>query len=195
MAELRIGRAIVISTGRHRRAANKQKPYACGVTRSSALLAAATALYKVDIHIAGRAPSPKSWEAAAVDEYAKRLRGNIDVKTTWHKTGEALEKSIAKMEAVLCLSPEGKRVDSEGFSTLLYDALDKGGSRLCLCIGPAEGFTDELRGRASLLSLSDLTLPHQLARVVLAEQVYRAAEIRREERTRKCVVGCVPSSF
>ena len=63
------------------------------------------------------------------------------------------------MEAVLCLSPEGKRVDSEGFSTLLYDALDKGGSRLCLCIGPAEGFTDELRGRASLLSLSDLTLP------------------------------------
>ena len=83
------------------------------------------------------------------------------------------------MEAVLCLSPEGKRVDSEGFSKLLYDSLDNGGSRLCLCIGPAEGFTDELRRRASLLSLSDLTLPHQLARVVLAEQVYRAAEIRR----------------
>ena len=97
----------------------------------AALLATATALYKVDIHIAGRAPSPKSWEAAAVDEYAKRLRGTIDVKTIWHKSGEALEKSIAKMEAVLCLSPEGKRVDSEGFSTLLYDALDKGGSRLC----------------------------------------------------------------
>ena len=145
----------------------------------AALLATATALYKVDIHIAGRAPSPKSWEAAAVDEYAKRLRGQIDLKTTWHKSGEALEKSITKMEAVLCLSPEGKRVDSEGFSTLLYDALDRGGSRLCLCIGPAEGFTDELRGRASLLSLSDLTLPHQLARVVLAEQIYRAAEIRR----------------
>ena len=145
----------------------------------AALLATATALYKVDIHIAGRAPSPKSWEAAAVDEYAKRLRGQIDVKTTWHKSGDQLEKSIAKMDSVICLSPEGKRVDSEGFSTLLYDALDKGGSRLCLCIGPAEGFTDELRGRAALLSLSDLTLPHQLARVVLAEQVYRAAEIRR----------------
>ena len=145
----------------------------------AALLATATALYKVDIHIAGRAPSPKSWEATAVDEYAKRLRGTIDVKTTWHKSGDQLEKSIAKMDSVICLSPEGKRVDSEGFSTLLYDSLDKGGSRLCLCIGPAEGFTDELRGRASLLSLSDLTLPHQLARVVLAEQVYRAAEIRR----------------
>jgi 23S rRNA (pseudouridine1915-N3)-methyltransferase len=144
-----------------------------------ALLATATALYKVDIHIAGRAPSPKSWEAAAVDEYAKRLRGQLELKTTWHKSGDQLEKSIAKMEAVLCLSPEGKRVDSEGFSKLLYDSLDQGGSRLCLCIGPAEGFTDELRGRASLLSLSDLTLPHQLARVVLAEQVYRAAEIRR----------------
>ena len=145
----------------------------------AALLATATALYRVDIHIAGRAPSPKSWEAAAVDEYAKRLRGQLDLRTTWHKSGDQLERAIAKMEAVLCLSPEGKRVDSEGFSTLLYDALDKGGSRLCLCIGPAEGFTDELRGRASLLSLSDLTLPHQLARVVLAEQIYRAAEIRR----------------
>ena len=70
----------------------------------AALLATAAALYKVDIHIAGRAPSPKSWEAAAVDEYAKRLRGQIDVKTTWHKSGDQLERAIAKMEAVLCLS-------------------------------------------------------------------------------------------
>ena len=98
----------------------------------AALLATAAALYKVDIHIAGRAPSPKSWEAAAVDEYAKRLRGQIDVKTTWHKSGDQLEKSIAKMDSVICLSPEGKRVDSEGFSTLLYDALDRAG-RACVC--------------------------------------------------------------
>mgnify|MGYP002824907391 CR=1 FL=1 len=143
------------------------------------LFSTAAALYKVDIHIAGRAPSPKGWEATAVDAYAKRLRGQIYVTTTWHKTGEALEKNIASMESVLCLDPRGKRVDSEGFGELLYDALDAGGSRLCLCIGPAEGFTDNLRRRASLLSLSELTLPHQLARVVLAEQVYRASEIRR----------------
>ena len=58
----------------------------------AALLATATALYKVDIHIAGRAPSPKSWEAAAVDEYAKRRRGTIDLRTTWHKSGDQLEK-------------------------------------------------------------------------------------------------------
>ena len=91
----------------------------------AALLATAAALYKVDIHIAGRAPSPKSWEAAAVDEYAKRLRGQIDVKTTWHKSGDQLEKSIAKMDSVICLSPEGKRVDSEGFSTLVPQELPK----------------------------------------------------------------------
>ena len=68
---------------------------------------------------------------------------------------------------------------SEDFADLLYDGLDAGGSRMDLCIGPAEGFTEDLRRRARLLSLSKLTFPHQLARLLLVEQIYRAAEIRR----------------
>ena len=62
---------------------------------------------------------------------------------------------------------------------MLFDGLDAGGSRMHVAIGPAEGFSDELRRSSTLLSLSKLTFPHQVARVLLAEQIYRAAEIRR----------------
>mmetsp|Transcript_6870 Transcript_6870/g.20221 ORF Transcript_6870/g.20221 Transcript_6870/m.20221 type:complete len:157 (+) Transcript_6870:334-804(+) len=143
------------------------------------LAACAHALYRVDIHIAGRAPGKKDWANAAVDEYVTRLRGSVDVKTTWYKTGAALEKRVAAMPAVYCLDPRGEALSSEGFADLMYEGLDAGGSRLDLCIGPAEGFTDELRRSARLLSLSKLTFPHQLARLLLVEQIYRAAEIRR----------------
>ena len=52
--------------------------------RALSLLAGATALYRVEIHIAGRQPNKKDWEAQAVDEYATRLRGTVDVTTTWY---------------------------------------------------------------------------------------------------------------
>ena len=78
-----------------------------------------------------------------------------------------------------CLDPRGDALDSEAFAALLFDELDAGGSRLSLCVGPAEGFTEGLRRRARLVSLSRMTFTHQMARVLVAEQVYRASEIRR----------------
>ena len=103
------------------------------------------------------------------------------MSTNWYKTGAALEKRIDSMggSSVVCLDPRGEVADSERFTELLFDGLHEGGSRLHLCIGPAEGFTEDLRRRATLLSLSKMTFPHQVARVLLVEQIYRASEIRR----------------
>ena len=143
------------------------------------LLRQSAALFKVTIHIAGRPPNKKDPFSIAVDDYASRLRGNVDVKTEWYKSGAALEKRAASLSPVACLDPRGAKLDSTAFADRLYRDLADGGSSCHFCIGPAEGFSDALRARADLLSLSDLTFPHQLARVVLAEQVYRASEIRR----------------
>ena len=149
------------------------------LARLLVLAAGAGALFKVHIHIAGRAPSPKDPFAIAVDDYARRLRGVVDVRTEWYKSGAALEKRARTLAPVACLDPRGAELDSAEFAARLFDGLRAGGSTFHFCIGPAEGFSDDLRRTADLVSLSKLTFPHQLARVVLAEQVYRASEIRR----------------
>ncbi len=78
----------------------------------------------------------------------------------------------------ILLDSRGRRYTSEEFSALLGRIRDEGTQRLVLAIGPADGWSATTRERANLLfSLGCLTLPHQLARVVLAEQVYRALTI------------------
>ncbi|KAJ1458562.1 Alpha/beta knot methyltransferase [Pelagophyceae sp. CCMP2097] len=140
-----------------------------------------SALYKIEIHIAGRATGPKDWESVACGEYVTRLRGQLDVSTTWYKSGENLEAAISKLDgaAVLCLDPYGKECSSEAFAQQVFDKLEAGGSRLHFVIGPAAGLPESMRSKATLVSLSQLTFPHQIARVLLIEQIYRAHEIRR----------------
>jgi 23S rRNA (pseudouridine1915-N3)-methyltransferase len=72
------------------------------------------------------------------------------------------------------LDPAGKTSTSAEFTRFIGSARDSG-RRLAFFVGGAEGFSEAFRGKASLLlSLSPLTLPHELARVVLLEQLYRA---------------------
>ena len=61
----------------------------------------------------------------------------------------------------------------------LIEAFEEGGSRVSFIIGGAEGLPPSLKASSELLSLSRMTLTHQMARLFLAEQIYRAAEIRR----------------
>ena len=76
------------------------------------------------------------------------------------------------------LDSRGRQYTSEEFSALVGRIRDEGTQRLVLAIGPADGWSAAARERANLLfSLGSLTLPHQLARVVIAEQVYRALTI------------------
>jgi 23S rRNA (pseudouridine1915-N3)-methyltransferase len=79
---------------------------------------------------------------------------------------------------LVLLDPRGKLLTSEEFAAHLEKQRDDGAQRILLAIGPADGWTDAARVRAHLLfSLGRVTLPHELARAVLAEQVYRALTI------------------
>jgi 23S rRNA (pseudouridine1915-N3)-methyltransferase len=78
----------------------------------------------------------------------------------------------------ILLDSRGLQYTSEEFAAQLGRLRDEGTQRLVLAVGPADGWSAVARKRANLLfSLGRITLPHQLARVVLAEQVYRALTI------------------
>ena len=79
---------------------------------------------------------------------------------------------------LILLDSRGKQLSSEEFAAHLGRLRDSGTQSLILAIGPADGWTDAARARASLiLSFGPITLPHELARAVLAEQIYRALTI------------------
>ncbi|MFA5675158.1 MAG: 23S rRNA (pseudouridine(1915)-N(3))-methyltransferase RlmH [Christensenellales bacterium] len=80
---------------------------------------------------------------------------------------------LASSGAFIALSPEGKPFSSEGFSKLLLTMLDCGD--ISFAIGGSHGLSDEVKKAADhVISFSPMTMPHQLFRVVLLEQVYRA---------------------
>lgn len=92
---------------------------------------------------------------------------------------EWLERSSNRTPAyAILLDSRGQQYTSEEFAARLGQLRDDGTQRLVVAIGGADGWSAGARQRANLLfSLGRITLPHQLARVVLAEQVYRALTI------------------
>ena len=79
---------------------------------------------------------------------------------------------------LILLDSRGKQFTSEEFAQHLGALRDSGTQTVVLAIGPADGWSAEARRRAHLLlSLGRITLPHELARAVLAEQIYRALTI------------------
>ena len=100
---------------------------------------------------------------------------------------------LAKIEAlgrqqtyVFALDPRGKTLSSEGFAEKLSWIALNGKSRICFVIGGSLGLSDEVRSAADdLLSFSAMTFPHQLFRVMLLEQIYRACKINAGEKYHK----------
>jgi 23S rRNA (pseudouridine1915-N3)-methyltransferase len=88
---------------------------------------------------------------------------------------------LAKIPAahkLICLDPGGEPISSEAFARLLAKYRDDGADGTTFAIGGADGLAKEALAKAAkVLSLGPMTLPHGLARVVLAEQLYRAATI------------------
>ena len=90
-----------------------------------------------------------------------------------------LDRKQGRMPPVaVLLDSRGRQMTSEAFAAWIGERRDQGAQQMLFAIGPASGWSDETRRRAQLLlSLGPLTMAHALARVVLAEQLYRAFTI------------------
>ncbi|HJS88018.1 MAG TPA: 23S rRNA (pseudouridine(1915)-N(3))-methyltransferase RlmH [Acetobacteraceae bacterium] len=112
--------------------------------------------------------------ALAVTEIAERRGAPAEAK---RREGAALVAALPARAFAVALDPGGQAPDSAGFATLLERWLGLG-QPVCFLIGGAEGLEGAVLDRASaILSLGPLTWPHMLARVMLAEQLYRAQAI------------------
>ncbi|MBP1847129.1 23S rRNA (pseudouridine1915-N3)-methyltransferase [Rhizobium petrolearium] len=90
----------------------------------------------------------------------------------------ALEKALPEGAVLVLLDERGKALDSEAFAGLIGRYRDNGKRDLMLAIGGADGLDRELRSRADVvLNLGSMTWPHQLVRILIAEQLYRAVTI------------------
>jgi 23S rRNA (pseudouridine1915-N3)-methyltransferase len=91
----------------------------------------------------------------------------------------ALDRQAARTAPILILlDSRGRQLSSPDFAARLGRLRDSGAQSVVLAIGPADGWSQTALARASLtLSFGPITLPHQLARAVLAEQIYRALTI------------------
>jgi len=127
----------------------------------------------------------KSKEAAIqtlTDEYLKRLRRYAEVEGSALKDESALLKLCAPgarpRHSLALLDGKGKQFSSEEFASWLADYQHHHAIPLLIGVGPADGFSDEAREAATLiLSLGKMTFAHELARVMLLEQLYRAFTI------------------
>ena len=115
--------------------------------------------------------------------YVARAKRLAEVAATAFDHEKALlaaaERAPGRSAATLLLfDSHGEMLTSEEFAGLLGRLRDGGAQRVMCCVGPADGWSKEALGRASrVLALGRMTLPHELARVVVAEQVYRALTI------------------
>lgn len=131
----------------------------------------------------------EKWVVDGIDRYEQRLRKPFDA--SWQllphssREGEAAraEESARILQKVdqgaflVLLDERGANVDSPGLAAKLQGAFDRG-KQVVVVIGGAYGVDDAVRARADFVwSLSKLVFPHQLVRLILAEQLYRAQEI------------------
>jgi 23S rRNA (pseudouridine1915-N3)-methyltransferase len=132
------------------------------------------------------------WVDEAFDEYAKRMPRDLRVelvevrpepRSQGKPTARLLEAEAARIERALprgcsrvALDERGREFGTTEFAHWL-DARRREGDDVAFLIGGADGLAPVLKGGAQLLRLSAMTLPHGLARVLLAEQLYRASSI------------------
>ena len=125
--------------------------------------------------------------ADALLEYSHRLARSVDVEWLYitpsvsggdkakREEGERILSKISEGDFVVCLDEHGRQLDTIGFADLLDKRIQGAVKRLIFIIGGAYGLDPAVLERASnTIALSLLTFPHELVRIILAEQLYRA---------------------
>jgi 23S rRNA (pseudouridine1915-N3)-methyltransferase len=130
-----------------------------------------------------RDASAKSGYESLTQLYVDRIQPYMPIKGEIFATESAffvwLDRQRGRQPALpVLLDSRGKALASTEFAAWLAARRDQGAQHLVFAIGPADGWTDASRARATLLlSFGPITMPHELARLVLAEQLYRACTI------------------
>lgn len=113
------------------------------------------------------------------DEKTPDRASQAENQQIMEKEAERILSKISDREFVIVLAIEGDQFPSEKFSTIIQETTVKGFSDITFVIGGSLGLAPEVKKRANLLmSFGKLTLPHQLMRLVLIEQIYRAFMIQ-----------------
>lgn len=119
----------------------------------------------------------ESWLLEALSEYEKRLKNALLLEWRLFDCLAFLEEAVLKEERPIVLDMNGKLLTSEVLSQKLYKDW---GARPSFVIGGSEGLSEKIIKKAHFLwSLSPLTFTHQMVRLILAEQLYRAIEIEK----------------
>ncbi|MCF8335269.1 MAG: 23S rRNA (pseudouridine(1915)-N(3))-methyltransferase RlmH [Bacteroidales bacterium] len=151
---------------------------------------------KIIVLVVGK--NKKEYISEALGEYGKRINkyvpfdikeisgikgtGKYSEKEIREKEGENILKTLPADASIVLLDEKGKQMNSRGFAQWLQKVLNSGIRNLVFIIGGAYGFADQVYEKADmLLSLSRMTFSHQIARVVFAEQLYRAFTIIKGE--------------
>ena len=109
--------------------------------------------------------------------------GSLSEMELKKKEGELILQSLQKEDYLVLLDERGKLLSSEGFAHFMQARANESIKNLVFLIGGAYGVSEEVMKRANYKwSLSLLVFPHQLVRLILAEQVYRACSINRNEK-------------
>ncbi|MBU1238831.1 23S rRNA (pseudouridine(1915)-N(3))-methyltransferase RlmH [Myxococcota bacterium] len=136
---------------------------------------------KLSLYAVGKSKKDAYGEISA--EYEKRIRAKITFESKIFATEEALLKALSPATDVVLLDEGGISMGtSREFASFLEKKMIYGGRDVSFIIGGAYGLTAELRSRGNqTISLSSLTFPHRLARLILVEQLYRAMTIIHKE--------------
>jgi 23S rRNA (pseudouridine1915-N3)-methyltransferase len=133
---------------------------------------------KICLLMLGKTRRPEM--VSALGDYVKRISRSCPIEVAEVRdAARALKRLDANRAAVSALMDAGGKVyDSDGFAKWLGEQRDRGICETIFVCGDADGFPDSLRGRVKQkVSLSAMTFSHELARVMLAEQIYRAFAI------------------
>jgi 23S rRNA (pseudouridine1915-N3)-methyltransferase len=135
------------------------------------MVAPSIAAVRIVVVAVGRLRPPFADDVA---HYAKLLQGHARIELVEVRDGERAERRVPQDAFVSVLAADGDQLDSPGFARFIAE---RRMSRRDLCFVVGGPFGIDLGAADHRLSLGAITLPHQLARVVLLEQIYRAHKI------------------